>query len=111
MSNTESLSSTEINFATLEEIQNYIFKEFENLNKNKHRPRTQQGIFLKTEALNDAFNKYEEIVQKYEHLNDTATWNTLTDNLEIVKRKYDSCIKILSKTKQTKKDKNLHRRK
>lgn len=102
----EPTSTTRIDFETLEEIKDYIFKEFENLNKNKNRPRSQQGIFLKTELLNDAFLKYETIVQKYENLNDTNTWNTLTDNLEIVRRKYEECLKILSKTKHTGKTTN-----
>lgn len=84
----------------LEEIQEFIFKEFENLYKNKSRPRSRQGIFLKNEALNTALEEFEATVSKYEQLNRTDIWNDLTDRLEAVKSKYKLCMKILENTKE-----------
>lgn len=83
----------------LEQIREFFFKEFDNLNKNRTRTRSLQGIFHKTEILKAALEEFENIVQKYEQLNETEIWNDLTDKLDIVKKKYENCIQILENTK------------
>lgn len=52
---------------TLEELEVYLSREYENLYKNKKRARSLQGILTKSEQLREAFDKYEKIVQGYEH--------------------------------------------
>lgn len=94
------ISTQESDFEQLEQIKEFIFKEFDNLYKNRTRHRSQQGIFHKSEILRTALEEFEEIIRKYEQLNETEIWNGLTDKWEIVKKKYKDCLQILENSKQ-----------
>lgn len=100
MSDSSVLELTQVkDFEQLEEIQEFIFKEFKNINKSRYRTRSKQGIFHKREALNAAIEEFEHIVKKYENLDDTVIWNELTDRLEIIKVKHRHCLQLLEQTK------------
>lgn len=82
----------------LDEIKDYVDREFRNLYKSKNRARSLQGILTKQELLKDHLEEFETRIKTYEHRLRTEDWNKLTDDLEFVRTKVSQSLKILSGT-------------
>lgn len=59
----------------LDEINEYVEREFKNLCKSKNRARSLQGILAKQELLKDHLVEFESLLKAYEHRLNTDDWN------------------------------------
>lgn len=84
--------------SNLKDLENYICKEFTNLNKSKGRPRTLQGILEKKNNLQESFQKYHILVKSYEKRLNTNEWNELVETYNEVKFKCSLALQILDKS-------------
>ena len=82
----------------LEEIKEYVEREYKNLLKSKNRARSLQGILTKKELLRDHLEEFESLVLKYDKRLKDKDWNKLTDDFEFVKTKVEQSIRILEGT-------------
>lgn len=84
--------------STLEELKDYIDREYKNICKSKYRARTLDGILTKKQLLTEALKQFTSILQSYEHRLSTLEWNRLTDDFEFVKTRVELSLKILDGT-------------
>ncbi|XP_062707796.1 uncharacterized protein LOC134288090 [Aedes albopictus] len=82
----------------LDEIREYVEREFKNLCKSKNRARSLQGVLTKQELLKDHLIEFETLVKAYEHRHNTEDWNKLTDDLEFVRTRVNQSLKLLNGT-------------
>ena len=82
----------------LEDIKEYIDREYKNLCKSINRARTQTGVNTKRRLLEEHLEEFESILKKYEDKIPIRDWNKLTDDFEFVKTKVELSLKILNRT-------------
>lgn len=82
----------------LDELESFILREYENLNKSKYRPRSLQGILEKRSNLEEGFRNYYKLLKSFEHRIDVEEWNKLVERYEEVKLKYSVGLQILERS-------------
>lgn len=82
----------------LNEIKEYVEREYWNLCKSRQRPRTQVGIDEKKYLLSQALKDFVKILEDYENKIPIEDWNRLTDDLIHVRKRVDLSLKILHAT-------------
>lgn len=76
-----------------------VNKEFQNLNKNKNRPRSTENVQEKTQKLVNLLKTYKIILTKLESSLSINEWNNECLKYAELKTTFQSCIKILKESK------------
>lgn len=76
-----------------------VRREHQNLQKNKHRARSLQGILEKSETLKDLKNEYKQILKSFENRIKQKEWIEEVTSYEALKLIFESCQRILDNTK------------
>ena len=80
----------------LRQIEVYLRKEYRNLNKSKHRPRTLRNIEIKTQLIQENFTEYKKLLKTFEHRISTSKWNTEVETYSALKLIVKQSIDILN---------------
>lgn len=88
----------------LRELEAHIKREFSNLVKSKHRPRTLNGIETKRQQLQANFSEYRTLLKSFEFRIKTCKWNEEVELYAAIKLIYAQSIQILDNTVITDKE-------
>lgn len=88
----------------LRELEAHIKREFTNLVKSKHRPRTLGGIETKRQQLQAHFSEYRTLLKTFEFRIKSCRWNEEVELYSAIKLIYAQSIQILDNTVITDKE-------